>query len=92
VSTTRVELPPGCYGLECADGTKYDGKPGGHVDVAARHAAAIRTSQHGRIGMLSASKAYAIGTKGGRRCPRCRFLAQRWADACPRCGTQTETE
>ena len=92
MSTTRVELPPGCYGIETADGTKYDGKPGGHVDVSDRHAAAIRTSQHGRIGMLSASKAYAIGTKGGRRCPRCRFLAQRWADACPRCSTPTETE
>jgi len=88
----RVELPGGCYGLECADGTKYTADPGGHIDVSDRHAAAIKSSQHGQTGMLSASKAYHLGTKGGRRCPRCRFLAQVWAADCPHCGAATETE
>jgi hypothetical protein len=90
--SARVELPKGCYGLECADGTKYTADPGGHIEVSDRHAAAIKTSQHGQIGMLSASKAYHLGTKRGRRCPRCHFLGQAWSVECPRCGTLTQVD
>ena len=89
---TKVTLPPGCYGVDTADGSRYTAGPGGHIDVSDRHAAAIGKSQLGQAGLLSGSPAYQLGTKGGKRCPRCRFLAQRWADVCPRCGTATEVE
>ena len=88
----KVTLPAGCYGVEAADGTKYTANPGGQIDVSDRHAAAIKTSQLGQAGLLSASRAYHLGTKQGRRCPRCRFLAQAWSVECPHCGEPTETE
>lgn len=90
--STRVQLPDGCYGFDTADGGRYTGKPGGHVEVSDRHAAAIGKSQLGQSGLLSGSPAYALGTKGGRRCPGCRFLGQVWAVECPHCGTLTEVE
>jgi hypothetical protein len=92
MSTTRVQLPPGCYGLDTADGSKYTGRPGGHVEVSDEHAAALSRSQLGQTGLLSAGTAYALATKGGRRCPGCRFLGQVWSITCPHCGTATEIE
>lgn len=88
----RVELPPGCYGLECADGTKYDGKPGTHVEVEDRHAKAIDKSQHAGIGLLRSTRSYRLRTKAGRHCPGCGFSAQGWSLACPRCGADTEPD
>lgn len=90
--TTRVELPPGCYGLQMADGTQYDAKPGGAVTVEDRHASAIKTSTNGKAGVLSATKAYSLGTKTGRRCEPCGFLGQAWSTSCPRCGGATHLE
>lgn len=86
----RVQLPKGCYGLEMADGSTYNGKPGGHVDVDDRHAASINTSTNGQLGLVSSTRYLSIGTRVGRRCPACQFHAQAWSTTCPRCGTTTE--
>lgn len=93
---TRVEMPPGCYGLEMPDGTKYDGRPGRavHVDNPA-HLAQIGKSfagQHGVVG--STSVMVAVGTRVGRRCQGagCGFLGQAWSMSCPRCGSNTREE
>lgn len=89
---TRVNLPPGCSGITCADGTRYSGKKGGFVEVEDRHATAIK-SQIGITGnMLSANGAVSMGTKKGRWCLSCSPPRHwnHWNDECPRCGAETE--
>lgn len=88
---TRVQLPPGCAGFDCKDGTRYSAdRPGGAVTVSDRHADALRTSQFagdghliGNIGRLS------FGTRGSRVCPGCRRIWNVWTDVCHRCGVAT---
>lgn len=84
----RVELPPGCAGFRCADGTVYKAKPGSAVTLDDRHAKALRNSQHRSIGLVT-PPAFAIGTKNGRWCPECRRLWQAWSVVCPKCGEDT---
>lgn len=88
----KVQLPPGCYGFDCKDGTKYTGRPGGHVDVDDRHAKAIRTGQFGQAGFVSASGAVSFGTRRGQRCRPCNRVWNVWNTSCPRCGAPTESE
>lgn len=90
----RANLPPGCSSLAFEDGTRYKaGRPGGHVEVAGHHAEAInRLSGNGDAGLVSAKGAHYLGTKRGRWCATCRFLAQAWSVECPRCGRPTEPE
>lgn len=90
--STRVELPTGCYGLKMPDGTKYDAKPGRSVVVEDHHARQVAKSSNAKLGIVDASKGYAIGTRRGKRCDDCQFLAQGWASACPRCGGGVTTE
>jgi hypothetical protein len=87
----RVNLPPGCSGFTCSDGTKYSGKPGGHVNVAERHARDIAHNPQlgGNGGLVSLSTALTIGTKKGRWCMNCGRLWQAWSYMCPRCGEET---
>lgn len=93
--TVRVNLAPGCSGFTMAgDGTHYKaGRPGGHVDVADHHAPYIDgMSGNGDAGLLSAKGAHYLGTKAGRWCAPCSFLAQIWSKECPRCGRPTVPE
>ena len=85
--STRVELPTGCYGLKMPDGTKYDAKPGKTVSVEDHHASQISKSSNAKLGIVSSCKGYAIGTRTGKRCGECQFLAQNWASSCPRCSS-----
>lgn len=87
----RVTLPKNSLGIEMADGTKYDNQ-GGYTEVADRHAPYIKKSLNGQQGFLSTTQAISIGTKKGRRCPRCHFHAQAWTTTCPRCSTPTIEE
>jgi hypothetical protein len=87
-----VNLPPGCSGITCADGTRYSGKKGGFVEVEDRHAKAIK-QQFGVAGkMLSATGAVSMGTKKGRWCKNCvpPRLWNVWNETCPRCGQETD--
>lgn len=93
---TRVKLPPGCYGTEMPDGTKYtnrksDGgvRGGGTIDMDDHHASQIATSSNGRLGLISAALTESLGTKKGRRCEPCGRLWQAWSEQCPRCGHDT---
>jgi hypothetical protein len=92
--TVRVNMPPGNSGFTMTgDGTHYKGKPGGHVDVEDHHAPAInRMLGNGDAGLLSAKGAHYIGTKAGRWCTECRFLANSWSVECPRCRRPTVPE
>jgi hypothetical protein len=88
-----VNLPPGCSGLQMTDGTNYTGKPGGHVNVADEHAPHIRREVGGDAGLVGhGSFRTFAGTRDGRWCPPCRFLAQAWSRSCPRCGGDTVPE
>lgn len=88
--SVKVQLPPGCSGFDCKDGTKYNaGKPGGSVTVSDRHAAAINGGQYGDLGLVSARGALSFGTKRGQECPRCSRLWNAWNDVCPRCNAET---
>jgi hypothetical protein len=91
--SVRVYLPPGNSGFTMEDGSHYQSRPGGHVDVEDRHAPAInRMLGNGDAGLLSATGRHFIGTKAGRWCAPCRFLAQGWSTECPRCGGPTVPE
>ncbi len=90
----RTELPPGCSSLRMEDGTRYKArKPGGFVNVSETHADAInRLSGNGDAGLVTAKGRHFLGTKAGRWCAPCRFLAQAWSVRCPRCDGPTEPE
>ena len=91
--TQKIELPPGCYGTEMADGTKYTArKPGGTIDVEEHHARAIDKSQHAGIGLLRSTRTFRLATRNGRHCPQCGFSAQCWTKTCPRCHVGTEED
>jgi hypothetical protein len=83
----RVNLPPGCGGFTCLDGSRYDAKPGTSVVLEDHHAAKLKKSQHSAIGLVT-SMSYSLGTKMGTRCPTCRFLGQAWTTECPRCHSE----
>jgi hypothetical protein len=65
------------------------------VNVAEGHADAIRRQVGGDAGLVGhGSGRLFLGTKDGRWCPECRFLANSWSKTCPRCerrGVVTET-
>lgn len=84
--TVRVPLPPGCSGFNFTDGTEYKGRPGSTVTVADEHAPFIRKQVGGDAGLVGhASFRSFMGTRDGRWCPECGFIAQKWSVTCPRC-------
>lgn len=89
--SARVNLPPGCYGLDMADGTRYNANRDGRVLVADRHADAIRAGWYGQAGVMVASEEHRLGTRTTRECRQCtptrRWNA--WNTECPRCGAVT---
>lgn len=91
--SVKVNLPPGCSGFDCKDGTKYTAnRPGGTVTVDDRHAAAIERGQYGQHDFISGKGSQTFGTKVGMRCLPCNRLWNRWNAVCPRCGTETIPE
>jgi hypothetical protein len=89
----RVNLPPGAYGVKFAGaGTTPNVRPGSSVQITDEQARMIKKSSNGELGIISGSQAMALGTKAGRWCQPCRFLAQAWSTQCPRCGGPTEKE
>lgn len=88
----RVNLPPGCDSLKFSDGKEYYGKRGTSVVVDDRHARQIPKSRNGALDIVSNRQSLSLGTKAGRWCAACRFLAQAWSVECPRCGRETVPE
>lgn len=89
----KVQLPPGCKGFDCKDGTKYTAsRPGGSVTVEDRHANAINTGQFGQRDLISAKGAQTFGTKKGKYCLPCKRLWNAWNVECPRCGAPTSDQ
>lgn len=90
--SVKVNLPPGCSGFDCKDGTKYSAsKPGGTVEVSDRHARAINTGQYGDTGFISATAALSFGTKRGQLCETCGRVWNAWNTVCPKCDVATHT-
>lgn len=87
-------MPPGCFGLDLADGTKYTGNPGTTLNVSDDHARAINKSWYGSAGVMRGDEQYAVGTKAARVCLGCRPSRRwnLWTTTCPRCGAETSTE
>jgi hypothetical protein len=87
----RVNLPPGCDGLNMEDGTRYSApQSGGTVTVADHHARAIdKLSTGGNAGLVSASFRGHLGTKRGQWCEACARIWNAWNDTCPKCGAGT---
>lgn len=89
----RVQLPPGCRGFDCKDGTRYTApRSGGSVVVDDRHAAAINSGQYGQAGFIVAGAATSFGTRRGQWCRPCNRVWNAWNHLCPRCGAPTDTE
>jgi hypothetical protein len=88
--SVKVNLPPGCSGFDCKDGTKYTAnRPGGSVTMSDRHAAAVNGGQYGDLGLVSAKGAQSFGTKVTMFCDQCNRKWNAWNLECPRCGTET---
>ena len=82
----RVNLPEGCSSLRMQDGTRYVGREGGHVTVADEHAPHVRREVGGDAGLVGHGTFRTFGgTREGRYCPACAFLANSWSAECPRC-------
>jgi hypothetical protein len=88
----RVQLPPGCFGIETPSGKKYSAKPGGTIEVSQHVADRINKSTAGASGVLRGGELLALGTKRGRSCSSCRRIWQAWSTECPRCGNPTEAD
>lgn len=90
----RVQLPPGCYGLEMQDGTKYNRHRDGSIQVSDRHADAIRRNWAGQTGVVVADEPHTIGTRHGRWCTNCQptRVWNAWNKTCPKCGAATVLE
>lgn len=90
---TKVQLPPGCSGFDCKDGTKYTAsRPGGSVTVSDRHANSINQGQYGQQDFISAKGTLSFGTKNGRWCTSCNRLWNQWNFTCSKCGSETVEE
>lgn len=88
----KVQLPPGCSGFDCKDGTKYKAnRPGGMVEVSDRHAKAINQGQYGEKDFISAKGQVSFGTRSGQLCTPCGRLWNAWNKTCPKCGEETVT-
>lgn len=84
--TRQITLPPGNSGFNMQDGTEYKTRPGGTVTVSDEHAAAIRRQVGGDAGLVGHGSFRAFGgTREGRWCPGCGFIANSWSESCPRC-------
>src|ERR1700679_708683 len=88
----RVQLPPGCAGFRCADGSEYSAKGGTSVVLEDRHAKALSHSQHQSIGLVKSGESFSLGTKRGRVCDACSRVWQCWSLQCPKCGAETRHE
>ena len=92
--SVRIPLPPGNAGLRMQDGTHYPAdREGDTVTVSDEHAPHVRREVGGDAGLVGygAFRSF-MGTKAGRWCISCRFLAQNWSLSCPRCGGDTIPE
>lgn len=90
MADVTVQLPPGCKGLDCKDGTRYTAtRAGGSVKVDERHARAINQGQYGQKDFISAKGQQSFGTKRGQYCDPCRRLWNAWNKTCPKCGAET---
>lgn len=87
----RVNLPPGCDGLNMEDGTRYTRNRRGTVEVADRHAAAVNKQVGGEGGLIGGAGGFRgfLGTRRGRWCAACRRVWNAWSLSCPRCGEDT---
>jgi lipopolysaccharide biosynthesis regulator YciM len=89
----KINLPPGCYGITLPGGANSPRvKPGSSVTVGPEVAKAINGSTNAKLGIISGNQSVTIGTRKGRRCTQCGFLAQAWSRECPRCYAETVPE
>ena len=88
MSTTRVELPPGCAGLDMPDGSILRPKElGGAVEVPAPYAAQAARA----LGKAAPSIGFVRAQIPGVVCGTCGFHRFAWSDRpdiCPRCGLE----
>lgn len=86
----RVNLPPGCDGLNMQDGTRYTRNRRGSIEVSENHAAAVERQIGGEGGLAYAAGFRGfLGTRRGRWCTACTRLWNAWSHECPRCGEPT---
>lgn len=89
--SVRVKLPPGCTGLDLADGTRYDADHRGSTIVSDNHARDIETGYYGLTGLIDARQPATLATSRTRWCRNCTPSRawQAWTDTCHRCGAPT---
>jgi hypothetical protein len=90
---TRINLPPGCYGVNIGPFKTPKVKPGSSIDIDnPRVLKMIDKSSNSELGILSSRELVTIRTRNGMRCVPCNRLWQVWSKQCPKCGTDTEPE
>lgn len=85
-----VTLPPGCTGLDAADGGKTpEVRPGATIEVSSRNAKYLKNSWYGQTGVITGT-GFSFSTKGTRRCVPCKRNWNSWSTECPSCHLPTE--
>jgi hypothetical protein len=89
----KVTLPPGCYGLEMQDGTRYNTTRAApdRLQVTDEHAAAIRRDYAGQAGIV-VGETFSFGTRRTRHCTSCNRNWNAWNTTCPACGETTHEQ
>lgn len=93
--TTRVELPPGCAGLDLPDGTvARPDELGGAVEIPTQYATAGLVAA---LGLARVGVGFVRARMGPTSavCTTCRFHRFVWSDRpdiCPRCGRHEHLE
>lgn len=91
--SVKVNLPPGCSGFDCKDGTKYTAdRPGGSVTMSDRHASALNRSQYAETDFISGKGSQSFGTKKSMICDRCNRVWNSWTIVCNKCGVETRAQ
>jgi hypothetical protein len=90
---TRINLPPGAYGLSLGSFKTKRVKPGTSVNVDdPKILKLIKNCSNTELGILSDKELVGIKTKNGRWCQECRRLWQTWSKTCPKCSRETVPE
>jgi hypothetical protein len=87
---TTIQMPDGCYGLQMPGGKDINSRPGGRVDVPDEYIPFVENSTAAKAGTITTRRGFNLGTRKGRWCAACRFLAQAWSDRCPKCTGPTQ--
>lgn len=81
----ELRVPPGCMGLDMADGSRYNASRTGRLEVdRPDHVREIMRRSEESGGMISRAVYTASSVTSSRFCPECTFIGYGWQQECPK--------